>query len=311
MEPPVEPLVVIAGPTASGKSALAVRWALALDAEIVNADSQQVYRHFDLGTAKPDDAALAAVPHHLVSFVDPHDTYSAARFQADADRAIAEIRSRGRRVIVVGGTGLYLRVLLRGVMAGPSANPEFRAQLEARAAAEGREALHGELSRIDPVAAALIKPADLVRIIRALEIHAATGRPASALREAHGFSQARYAHGLWVLSPDRAVLYDAINARTSALYAAGLVEETRRLLEAGYREAAPMRSVGYAEALRVIDGGLSESEAVSLTAQSTRKYAKRQFTWFKKEPGARCVAPPYDALMPEISGGTETGAGTK
>ncbi|MEN9798020.1 MAG: tRNA delta(2)-isopentenylpyrophosphate transferase, partial [Pseudomonadota bacterium] len=247
MESPADPLVVIAGPTASGKSALAVRWAQALGAEIVNADSQQVYRRFDLGTAKPDAAAQAAVPHHLLSFVDPHDTYSAARFQADADRAIAEIRSRGKRVVVVGGTGLYLRVLLRGVMVGPSANPEFRAELEARALAEGREVLHRELSAVDPVAAALIKPTDLVRIIRALEIHAATGRPASALREAHGFSQARYAHGLWVLSPDRASLYEAINARTAALYAAGLVDETRRLVEAGYRGAAPMRSVGYAE----------------------------------------------------------------
>lgn len=310
MGSPPEPLIVLAGPTASGKSALAARWAQAADAEIVNADSQQVYRHFDLGTAKPDAAALAAVPHHLVSFVDPHDTYSAARFQADADRAIAEIRSRGKRVIVVGGTGLYLRVLLRGVMAAPPADPELRARLEARAATEGREALHGELSKIDPGAAAVIKPTDLVRIIRALEIHAATGRPASALREAHGFSQARYAHHLWVLSPDRAALYDAINTRTAALYAAGLVSETRRLIEAGYRDAAPMRSVGYAEALQVIDGNLSESEAVALTAQATRKYAKRQFTWFKKEPGARYVAPPYDALMPELSG-AERGSGTK
>jgi tRNA dimethylallyltransferase len=298
VDPAVAPLRVIAGPTASGKTALAVRVAQALGAEIVSADSQQVYRHFDVGTAKPSEAELAAVPHHLVSFVDPQDVYSAARFQADADRAIADIRGRGKPVVVVGGTGLYLRVLLRGVMEAPSANPAFRAELEARAAREGREALHRELAQVDPVAAASIQPTDLIRITRALEIHAATGRPASALRTEHAFAEARHVHRLFVLQPDRAALYEAINARTRAIYAAGLVEETRQLVARGYRDAAPMRSVGYAEALQVVDGTLSLERAVELTAQSTRKYAKRQFTWFKKEPGAHVLAPPRDGEIP-------------
>ncbi|MBM4380589.1 MAG: tRNA (adenosine(37)-N6)-dimethylallyltransferase MiaA, partial [Deltaproteobacteria bacterium] len=246
MDPSAAPLVVIAGPTASGKTALAVRVALALGAEIISADSQQVYRRFDVGTAKPSAAELASVPHHLLSFVDPHDAYSAARFQADADRAVSDIRARGKRVVVVGGTGLYLRVLLRGVMEAPSANPAFRAALEARAARGGREALHRELAQVDPEAASVIQPTDLVRITRALEIHAATGRPASALRREHGFGEVRHAHRLFVLMPDREALYGAINARTRGLYAAGLVEETRRLAAEGFRDAAPMRSVGYA-----------------------------------------------------------------
>lgn len=304
MDPSAAPLVVIAGPTASGKTALAVRVALALGAEIISADSQQVYRRFDVGTAKPSAAERAAVPHHLVSFVDPHDVYSAARFQADADRAISDIRGRGKRVVVVGGTGLYLRVLLRGVMEAPSADPAFRAALEARAAQEGREALHRELARVDPGAASVIQPTDLVRITRALEIHAATGRPASALRREHGFGEVRHVHRLFLLAPERAALYEAINARTQGLYAAGLVEETRRLAGEGFRDAAPMRSVGYAEALQVVDGTLPEAEAVALTAQATRKYAKRQFTWFRKEPGAEVLAQPAgDSLLDALRRG--------
>lgn len=284
-------LIVIAGPTASGKTALALEVAERLGAEIVSADSQQVYRHFDIGTAKPSQAELARVPHHLVSCVEPLEAFSAARYAQLADAAIADIHGRGRRVVVVGGTGLYLRVLLHGVMPGPSRDEALRAELEALADREGNAALHAKLAAVDPATAAKHPVGDRLRVIRALEIHALTGRAASAQREEHAFAARRYDYGLWVLSPPRERLYATINARTEALFAAGLVAETRRLVEAGYREAAPMRAVGYAQALQVVDGAMTEAEAIADVAQKTRHYAKRQLTWFKKEEGAVPVEP--------------------
>ena len=288
------PLVVLAGPTASGKSALAIQVAQRLGAEIVGADSQQVYRGFDVGTAKPAAAELAAVPHHLVSVVEPDAPFSAARYQALADQAIAEIRARGKPVVVVGGTGLYLRVLLRGVVAAPGADAGLREELEAFADARGDAALHARLAAVDPATAAALPVADRVRVVRALEIHAATGRPASELRQAHAFAEARHPHVLWVLAPPRPALYAAIDARTKAMFAAGLVDEVRELVRRGYEHAPPMGSVGYAEALEVVRGTLSVEQAVARTAQRTRHYAKRQLTWFRKEPQARFLEPPWD-----------------
>lgn len=288
-------LLVIAGPTASGKTALAIEVALSLGAEIVSADSQQVYRHFDLGTAKPTAAQLARVPHHLLSVVDPLEDFSAARYQALADAAIAGIRARGKRVVVVGGTGLYLRILLRGVVAAPGADPDLRAALTAFADEKGDAALWERLAAVDPETARALPQADRVRIIRALEIHARTGQPASAARKAHAFAEARHPHRLFVLSPPREALYAAIDARTRAMYEAGLVEEARALAARGYAEAAPMRSVGYPEALAVARGELPLERAIALTAQRTRNYAKRQLTWFRKEPSAEVLAPPWDA----------------
>jgi tRNA dimethylallyltransferase len=293
------PLTVIAGPTASGKTALAVELALRAGGEIVSADSQQVYRHFDIGTAKPSAGELAAVPHHLLSVVEPRETFSAAEYQRRADAVIADIASRGKRVFVVGGTGLYLRVLLHGVVEAPGADPELRASLEALAAAEGREAVHRRLAEVDPETAARLPANDLVRIIRALEIHARTGVTASEFRRAHAFAPDRYAFRLYVLEPPREALYRAINARTEAMFAGGLVEETRALLARGYADAAPMRSVGYVQARAVVEGRMTLQEALQDTAQETRRYAKRQLTWFRREPGAVFVQPPYDVLRRE------------
>ena len=237
-------LEVIAGPTASGKTALAVRRAIALGAEIVSADSQQVYRHFDIGTAKPSPAELEAVPHHLISVVEPGDLFSAARYQALADQAIEDIAARGKKILVVGGTGLYVRILLRGVVEAPPADAELRARLTDEAERLGRPALHERLRKLDPEAAERIQPQDLVRIIRALEILELTGEPASKRRDEHAFAEHRYPHSLFVLDPPREELYRAIDARTEALFRAGLVEEVRSLIARGYREAAPMHSVG-------------------------------------------------------------------
>lgn len=288
-------LIVIAGPTASGKTRLAVDVARLVGGEIVNADSQQVYRHFDIGTAKPSAEELAAVPHHLVSCVDPTEDFSAARYQKLADEVIAALHARGKRAVVVGGTGLYLRVLLHGVVAAPGRDEALRAELEALGDREGNQALHARLAAVDPESAARLPVGDRVRLIRALEIHAATGQPASAHRAAHAFEADRYAYTLWVLDPEREALYAAINARTRGLFDAGLLEETKALVAHGYRDAAPMQAVGYAQALDCLEGRLTREEAIAKTAQATRHYAKRQWTWFKKEKGARFVKPPYDA----------------
>lgn len=291
-------LTVIAGPTASGKTAIAIELALRRGGEIVSADSQQVYRYFDIGTAKPSAEELAAVPHHLVSVVEPLEPFSAAEYQRQADAAIADITSRGKPVFVVGGTGMYLRILLHGLVEAPGADPELRAELEALAAAEGREAVHLKLAEVDPETAAKLPPRDLVRIIRALEIHKQTGRPASEFRKEHAFAGERYPFRMYVLSPPREELYRVIDARAAAMFQRGLVDEVRELIARGFGEAAPMRSVGYVQAKAVVDGTLSVEEAIQQTAQETRRYAKRQLTWFRKEAGASFVEPPYnvDAL---------------
>jgi tRNA dimethylallyltransferase len=294
-------LTVIAGPTASGKTALAIEAARRLNAEIVSADSQQVYRHFDIGTAKPSDAELAAIPHHLISIADPLEDFSAARFGKLADAAIADIQSRGKRVVVVGGTGLYLRVLLHGVMPGPSRDEALRAELEAFADTEGNEALHARLAKVDPVTAAKHPVQDRLRVIRALEIHQLTGKPASEHRDEHAFAADRYEYRLFVLNPPREKVYEAIDLRTKKMFDAGLLDETRALVAKGYREAAPMRAVGYLQALQVIDGTLTKQKAIEDTAQATRHYAKRQWTWFKKEKGAVLV--PAEAALEQILSG--------
>lgn len=278
-------LLVIAGPTASGKTALAVELAQRTNAEIISADSQQVYRHFDIGMAKPSREELAAVPHHLVDVVEPTEDFSAKRFADLADAAIADLHARGKNVIVCGGTGLYLRVLLHGAVEAPSRDEALRADLEKLES----EALHAKLKAVDPVTAEKLPVPDRVRIIRALEIHALTGKPASQHREEHSFAPDRYAYDLLVLNPSRDDVYAAINARTQRMFDAGLIEETRGLVERGFRATAPMRAVGYSQALQVIDGELSREQAIADTAQATRHFAKRQFTWFKKEKGARFV----------------------
>jgi tRNA dimethylallyltransferase len=287
-------VTVIAGPTASGKSKLAIDVALRLGAEIISADSQQVYRFFDIGTAKPSAEDLQAVPHHLISVVDPSSSYSAAQFQKDADEAIEDIWGRGRRVVVVGGTGLYVRALLHGVIEAPPRDDALRAEFEALADREGNEALVRKLLEVDEGSARRIHVADRLRLVRALEISMLSNASASERREAHGFAAARYAYRLWALDPERSELYEKINTRTAKMFEAGLLEETKGLLEAGYRDAAPMRSVGYAQAVEFLDGIKSRAQALDEVAQKTRHYAKRQWTWFKKEAGTRWLEAPYD-----------------
>ena len=272
------------GPTASGKSALAQELALRFDGEIVSADSAQVYRGMDIGTAKPDRAARDEVPHHLIDVIDPTDAWSAARFASAANEAIAAIRARGRLPIVAGGTMLYFKALTEGVSALPAADPALRAALEARAAVQGWPALHGELARVDPRTAARLAVNDSQRIQRALEVHALTGRPLSELQGRRGGTPTLGAHLAIAIAPaDRARLHDAIARRFDAMLDAGLVDEVRALA-ARYRldPALPsMRCVGYRQVLAWLDHGGSRAALREQGIAATRQLARRQLTWLR------------------------------
>ncbi len=287
-------VLVLAGPTASGKTALSIELARRLDGEIVNADSQQVYRGLDVGTAKPTADERAAVPHHLLDVVSPGEAMDAARYVALADRAIADVVGRGRFPLVVGGTGLYLRALLHGVVPAPGRDPELRARLEDEAARHGRPALHARLAAVDPAAAARIRPMDLVRIVRALEIAAGGTRP-SELHAAHRFQEQRYAAAILALDPPRAELHARLAARAEAMFAGGLMEETRALLDSSGGVLPDRVPIGYAEAAACLRGEISRAEAVRRVGVAHRRYARRQVIWLRKEPGVRWISPPYDA----------------
>ena len=286
-------ILVIAGPTASGKTALAVALARRLGGEIVNADSQQVVRGLDVGTAKPTAEERAAVPHHLLDLVEPGEGMDAARFVALADAAIAEIAARGRLPVVAGGTGLYVRALLHGVVAAPGRDPALRARLEDEAARLGRPALHERLRAIDPSAAARIRENDLVRVVRALEI-AAGGRLPSQLHADHAFREDRYDALVLALDPPRPELHARIDARVGEMFGAGLLDEARALLRR-MSGALPARlPIGYAEAAACVRGEISEEEAVRRVQVAHRRYARRQIMWLRKERGVEWLQPPHD-----------------
>lgn len=286
-------LAVIAGPTASGKTALAVALARRLGGEIVNADSQQVYRGLDVGTAKPTPEERAAAPHHLLDVVEPGEAMDAARWSALADRAVADVAARGRVPIVVGGTGLYLRALLHGVVAAPGRDPALRARLEEEAARLGRPSLHARLAAIDPEAARRIRPNDLVRVVRALEIAAGGLRP-SELHAAHAFQADRYDAVLLALEPPRPELHARIDARVREMFARGLLDEARALA-ARFGEAVPAKlPIGYAEAIACARGALPLEEAIRRVQVAHRRYARRQLVWLRKERGIEWLRPPYE-----------------
>ncbi len=286
------------GPTASGKSALAFALAERFPVEIVSVDSAQVYRGMDIGTAKPDAATRARIPHHLVDLIEPTDAYSAARFRTDALAAVAAIRARGRLPLLVGGTMLYFKALHEGLSALPPADPTLRAMLDARAAAEGWPALHAELAQVDPVTAARLAPQDAQRIQRALEVHALTGTPLSALQGARATDDALGAHVAFaLLPPDRAQLHATIAERFDAMLAAGLVAELAAL-RARHRlqpELPAMRCVGYRQAWRFLDGAIDAAGLRATGIAATRQLAKRQFTWLRTLPAER-----FDPTQPDL-----------
>jgi tRNA dimethylallyltransferase len=302
------PLLVVAGPTGVGKTAAVIALARRLPLEVISADSRQVYRGMDVATGKPTAAEQRAVAHHLVDVVDPDDRYHAARFRVDAEAAIAAVRSRGRLPVVVGGTGLYIRALLRGLDPAPPADPEFRRELAGVAAREGRAALHARLAAAEPVLARRLHPNDEVRVVRALE----RLRSGSAVGEA----QVRWRqpevpwHVTYVgLTLDRAALGHRLGARAAAMVRAGLLEEVRGLLDRGYAPALPaLQGIGYRQFVQVALGRLHGGTALALMQQETVRYAKRQVTWFAREPdiawvdvaaasGAEGVAAAIEARM--------------
>lgn len=287
-------IVVVAGPTASGKTALAVELARRVGGEIVSADSQQVYRGLDVGTAKPTPEERRAVPHHLLDVAEPGEGWDAARFVRAADEAIAGIAARGRVPLVVGGTGLYIRALLHGVVEAPGRDPQLRARLEAEARERGREAVHARLAALDPEAAARIRPNDLVRVVRALEI-GASGRTQSERFREHAFAAERYRSLILALDPPREELYGRIDARVASMFAGGLLDEARALV-ARYGAGLPAKlPIGYREAVEVVRGARDPADAVRAVQVETRRYARRQVIWLRRERGLVWVAPPWDA----------------
>ncbi|RLB08687.1 MAG: tRNA (adenosine(37)-N6)-dimethylallyltransferase MiaA [Deltaproteobacteria bacterium] len=278
-------VVVIAGPTASGKTELAIELALNFNAEIINADSMQVYREMDIGTAKPTPEQRRNVPHHLIDVVYPDQEFNAARYREMALSLIHDINARGKNCLVVGGTGLYIKALLGGLFYVPPKDPELRGLLKREAEEKGLRCLYERLARYDPEYAVMIHPNDRIRIIRALEIYyLANKRPSELMRE-HGFNQCPVKALKIFLYIDRQELYDRINKRCIRMIESGLIEETKRLLIKGYSpELKPMQSIGYRHAVRYIKGEWRLERALELMQRDTRRYAKRQFTWFKKEP---------------------------
>ena len=278
------PAILLLGPTAAGKSAIALALAQRFDGEIVSADSAQVYRGMDIGTAKPDAATRAAIPHHLLDVIDPTDAYSAARFRRDALAAVGAIRRRGRVPIVAGGTMLYFKALREGLSALPEADAGVRAAIDARAAREGWPALHAELARVDPATAARLSPHDAQRIQRALEVHALTGRLLSQLQ---GEREGKRGVGPTIevaLAPaDRAELHAAIARRFDAMLDAGLIDEVRALRERYplHPDLPSMRCVGYRQVYDYLEGHVDRPGLRERGIAATRQLAKRQLTWLR------------------------------
>ncbi|MDD5066162.1 MAG: tRNA (adenosine(37)-N6)-dimethylallyltransferase MiaA [bacterium] len=285
-----KPIIIISGPTGVGKSRLAVELAQE-KGEIISADSMQVYKYLDIGTAKPEADLLNRVEHHLISVIEAEADYSAFQFMTDAHRLIDEIIHRGKVPFIVGGTGLYIRSLVYGLSNAPGQDRTVRKELNGLMEEHGLGFLYDRLRVVDPVSYSRISRNDRSRIIRALEVYHLTGKPFSGFIETHQRS-VQY-HHLWIgLTRPREELYSLINQRTREMYDQGLVDETKELLRKGYtKDCLSKKGIGYSEAISFLNHELSLEQAREITARKTRNYAKRQMTWFKKEKGIRWFDP--------------------
>ena len=288
----IQKIVIVCGPTGSGKTGFAIDLARRLDAEIIGADSMQIYRYMDIGTAKPTLAEQAAAVHHLIDVVDPDEDFDAAAYATMATAIIKNVIERGKIPFVVGGTGFYIKALLYGLFEQGVSDAVIRGQLNRQAESEGSAALHQKLERIDPVSAGRIHVNDTYRIVRALEVHAATGEPLSAFQKRHGFREPRFDTIEIGLAWPRPVLYDRINRRVDGMMAQGFLDEVRQLLARGYhRHLKSMQSLGYRHLAGVIEGEAAMESALTTLKRDHRRYAKRQLTWFRARPFVHWLNP--------------------
>lgn len=277
-------LLCLLGPTAVGKTEIAIQLAQHLNAEIVSVDSRQIYRQMDIGTAKPTAEEQQAARHHLINCVDISQSFSVADYQSLADTAIADIQNRGKQVLLVGGAGLYFRAVVDGLFEGPGADPLLRERFEQEAAQHGVDVLHERLRACDPGSAERIHPNNVVRVIRALEVYELTGTPMSEHQQQWHQANQRYPFIAFCLTMPRALLYQRIEQRVDIMLANGLIAEVESLLAAGYaRDTVALRSFGYKELIAYLDGNCTYLEAVEQLKQNTRRFAKRQLTWFRKD----------------------------
>lgn len=291
-------LIVITGPTGVGKTDLSIRLAEAYNGEIISADSMQIYRYMDIGTAKPSPEERLRVSHHLIDVVNPDEEFNASMFVKKADEVIAHLHSMQKAVFVVGGTGLYLEALLGGLLNAPGADKSLRDSYRRDAAHYGKEYLYRQLKDIDATAAERIHPNDLVRTIRALEVLEHTGQSITERQGEHRFSKSTYDVVKICLTVDRSILYERINDRVEVMMEAGLVEEVKTLMSRGYNEShRPMQSMTYRNVVSFIRGEQSEQDMIRLIKRDTRRYARRQLTWFKRDSDIKWFAPQDENMI--------------
>ncbi|MFW6052275.1 MAG: tRNA (adenosine(37)-N6)-dimethylallyltransferase MiaA [Desulfosalsimonas sp.] len=278
-------VVVICGPTGIGKTRLSLALARKLNGGIVSADSMQIYRYMDIGTAKPDAAERAAAPHYMIDVADPNEPYDAARFAKEARVAIATLEKQNRLPLIIGGTGLYIKALLHGLFQASPSRPRLRQRLRSEAELKGSRYLYDRLAACDPEAAGRIHPNDTYRIIRALEVYEITGRPISEYQQSHRFADSPFCTLKIGLHIERQKLYERINQRIEKMITDGLLAEVHGLLEKGYGpELKSMQSLGYRHMTDYLREKLSWLDAVDQMKRDTRRYAKRQLVWFRKDP---------------------------
>ncbi len=289
--PPLLDCWYLTGPTASGKTSVGLQLAKRLHAEIISLDSMALYRGMDIGTAKPPLAERADVPHHLIDVIEPHEPFSVARYVAAAHDKAAEIKTRGRQVLFVGGTPLYLKAMVRGLFQGPEADWAFREQLQRQIGADGPDALHARLAEVDPASADKLHPNDTRRVIRSLEVFHLTGRPISQLQREFDNVTPPELCRVFVLDWPREMLYERINRRVDAMFSAGLVEEVGRLIGRDKPlSRTASQAVGYRETIAHLSGDADLDETIGRIKTRTRQFAKRQMTWFRSLQECRAVA---------------------
>jgi len=285
LNPSDKSIIIISGPTASGKSQIALSVVRKLDLEIVNADSMQVYRYLDIGTAKPSLNDRKLIKHHLIDIVDPDEQYDAGRYVEETDNVIANLLKEKKFPLIVGGTGLYIKALIFGLFHSPPKDLKIRNDLKLKVKSSGIENLYSELKQTDPLSAQKIKPTDTQRILRTLEVFLITGKPTSFFQSQHGFRKPRYKYLYFCLRREKEELNKRIEARVDKMIETGFEEEVRNLLEMGYSyDLNSLKSLGYKEMIGYINGKYNLSETINLIKKNARHYAKRQLTWFKAQP---------------------------